>query len=488
MHRYIRGKRNTYIYFVNYLLINIVVLILGIFYMTCNNDFCIKDVKIWECIGLIIFIMGTFIWLKIEKNILSAWLIFYTLSYIYWFGQTFLHLFGILPPLAELYQFTNLSLCVALVYQCIGFGLMHLGAIYYKTKHMGNLQQIVTIKKFGDKNLKKAVNIVAVTMFLCSAPYVFINLYKEIIMSIRYGYLALYENIEVTNGIVGSLNNIVSSLKMFFVPSLFLLLAANKDNKKVRMLINSIFMLYICGSLISGGRSVGMGLAICLMLFYHIQIKPYRRKRILLIVFLAILFLILVPLIGELRGLSNRNSADFFTSIGEIIKEDNIFVSTFTSMGFSIFPMVKTMELIPKIQDFSYGIEYISTIFAIVPSILFFGYSFTSIAALPDWLRTMLNMDYGPGYSIIAESYYNFGWMGLPIMFLTGYIIQKFFSNKKSDSYRVLYDAQICIILYFLSLVIRNSILLLFRNIFYGIFIPMLIIKLIYNREMKGEK
>lgn len=95
-------------------------------------------------------------------------------------------------------------------------------------------------------------------------------------------------------------------------------------------------------------------------------------------------------------------------------------------------------------------------------------------------------MDYGPGYSLIAESYYNFGWFGIVAMFFLGVIIQKCFTNKKVDDKRVLYDAEICIVLYFLTLVVRNSLALFFRNIFFGVLLPIIFINIL-SKSKKGS-
>ncbi|BCK00818.1 O-antigen polysaccharide polymerase Wzy [Anaerocolumna chitinilytica] len=480
----IKNRANYYLIF--YFLLNISILLIGIIYLNFCKGYQRIDVKIWELIGLFIFVTGSIIWIRIENNILSAWMIFLLLSYMYWFGQPFLDLFGILPKLAELNSYSNESLVAALVYQCCGMGFMHLGAIFYKTRNINKAVKTVEIFRFEDISLRKAVNKIALGMFISSAPYIFVNLGQRVYTSVTYGYLALYQTQKQPNGVLGSLYNIISSLSILFIPSLFFLLAANKDNKKFKLFLYIIFGIFILGSLYIGDRSVSMGLSLCLLLFYHCSIKPFKQKRFILLVFIGLMFVIIVPSAGKLRGMEARTFSDVFVVIGKTITQDNFIISTLTSMGFSLFPMVKTIELIPKVQDYSYGVEYIATVLAIIPSIILFGYSFTSIAALPDWLKSNLHMDYGPGYSIIAESYYNFGWLGLPIMSIFGYIIQKYFTNKKHYSEKVLYDAQICIILYFLTLVIRNSLTLFFRNVFYGIIIPIILIKLLYNWEKRN--
>ena len=474
-------KSLNYLYGLIYLFVVLIIFIYGIIKLN-NKNFFIEDVRMWSSIGLLLFMVGIGVWVLIEKDIFSPWIIFFSLAYMYWFGQSTLYVFDVLPNLAEFNTYSIDSLCNALIYQCIGFSLMHMGALFVRCRKSNIYQRRIAVVKFENKELKNSINKVALVMFCASSPFVFIDLFQKMIISITSGYLALYES-----GARTSVSNLAEVLSMFFVPSLFLLLAANKDSKKKRILIVSTMLVYIGGFLMSGGRSVAMGLGMCLILFYHRQIKPYKKTRVIQLIIVGVIVLIMIPVVGEVRGLENRSIDEIMNVIRKILTEENVFITTLNSMGFSIFPMVKTMEIIPKIQGFSYGFEYICTVLAVIPSIFFLGYSFASIAALPDWLKNTLNMDYGPGYSIIAESYYNFGWGGLITMFITGIAIQKVFTNKRNGSYHILYDAIICIILYFLSLVIRNSILLFFRNILYGIIIPLIIIRLITKKERRSK-
>ena len=474
-------KNNRLIYFIIYFYITAIISAFGIIKINVNS-FLENDIFIWSALALFLYIISVIIFIKLDKSIFSAWIIFITLAYMYWFGQSFLYLFNMLPKLSEITTYYTDSLCRALIYQTMGFGLMNLGAIFYNTKV--GIKYITCFKyiEFKDNILRGSINKVASIMFIISAPVMLISLFKKVMISLTGGYLALYD------GSISSISALEDMLAMFFVPSLFLLLAANKGNNIRRRIIISIFGIYIVGFLMTGGRSVAMGLGLCLMLFYHKQIKPYKGKRVIWIIIIGVILIFLIPIVGEMRGLNNRSFSDFIGIIESTIKEKNVLVSTLNSMGFSLFPMVKTMELIPNIQGFSYGIELGAAILAILPSILTFGYSFATIAALPDWLRAKLSMDYGPGYSLIAESYYNFGWLGVIMMFFSGIIIQRYFINRKKEEQRIIYDAQICILLYFLSLVIRNSFALFFRNIFFGIFIPILAINIIYiNKRRKGK-
>ena len=104
----------------------------------------------------------------------------------------------------------------------------------------------------GDRFVKESTNKVAGTMFVISAPVILLSLYKKVVVSITGGYLALYE------GGISLISTLEEVLSMLFIPSLFLLLAANKNDKRVRRLLITIFSVYIIGFLMSGGRSVAM--------------------------------------------------------------------------------------------------------------------------------------------------------------------------------------------------------------------------------------
>ena len=472
-------KNNNIIYLITYFYINIISLAYGFIRLDIGR-FSKNDVLIWSALPLILYIIAALIVVKVQKGIVNAWIIFITLTYMYWFGQSLLFLLNLLPEFSEIKTYNLSSLCQALIYQTFGFGLMNLGALLYSIKNVNKYGDTFKGEKMGDRFVKESTNKVAGTMFVISAPVILLSLYKKVVVSITGGYLALYE------GGISLISTLEEVLSMLFIPSLFLLLAANKNDKRVRRLLITIFSVYIIGFLMSGGRSVAMGLGLCLMLFYHKQINPYKGKRLIWPLIIGVLLIFLIPIIGELRGMNNRTINDLLQIIEYTVKENNVIVSTMNSMGFSLFPMVKTIEIVPNIQEYSYGLELCAAILAILPSRLTFGYSFASVAALPDWLRSTLNMDYGPGYSLIAESYYNFGWFGIVAMFFLGVIIQKCFTNKKVDDKRVLYDAEICIVLYFLTLVVRNSLALFFRNIFFGVLLPIIFINIL-SKSKKGS-
>ena len=103
-------------------------------------------------------------------------------------------------------------------------------------------------------------------------------------------------------------------------------------------------------------------------------------------------------------------------------------------------------------------------------------------ANVGDWLEEVLNYDHGIGYSMTAESYINFGWFGLIIMFIFGAILVNLLANtKRVDTEENILGAtfQILIIMTIMKSLVRSSFSNSMRAIVY-ILIPLyLLIKII---------
>ena len=90
------------------------------------------------------------------------------------------------------------------------------------------------------------------------------------------------------------------------------------------------------------------------------------------------------------------------------------------------------MELIPESFGFHYGESYFFALLALIPNLLGGTHISVKYAGLPQWLKTTLEMSYGPGYSMPAEAYYNFGWVGIFVMIFFGRFVYKLI-NEDDD-------------------------------------------------------
>ena len=301
-----------------------------------------------------------------------------------------------------------------------------------------------------------------------------LNLYN----SIQFGYIGMFENRPRYDAV----GNILSNLKMFFVPGMLMLLVANKQSKYKRALIITLPVIAAILFLATGGRAEAIALSVALFWIYKTELKSINVKRFLILVLIAFLAIKIFNAIAIFRLLDDRSIGAFFELlfIGGHSSASG-FADILNEFGFNIFSLYHTMTIVPSLQGFSFGYTYVAALLAIVPSLFFGGYSFSDAAALHDWLQKQLSLDYGPGYSIVAESYYNFGWLGFVAVALLGYVFIKMTTNRQTDpSFRSLQNVFIATVLYASLFMARDISLLIFRKYFYMVLIPFLIIMLFY--------
>ncbi|WP_174734331.1 O-antigen polysaccharide polymerase Wzy [Mesobacillus harenae] len=460
------------IYYVFLLLICIIYGVICLLYqpLVYNSEFVIKS---WGWLSIFLLLLSTFTFIKRTNSVFNAYIIYVLVAYFYWLGLLFLNALNINIDRTVLSWFDYKALIGPIVYTVLGFGLFQLAALLYTQKNsfITNFSQS---EIFTNKRNKSAVLITSVILLLISAPIYYSNLINNAIVSLTSGYGALYNNANDSS----SVNNIISSLEIFFIPGLYLFFSVNRKSKIARYFVISLVVINILLSFLTGVRSLALILLISFLWLYHVQVSPFKGKKNLLLVILGIFIMALSVTIIQYRGTSDKTFTEFLNIFFKNIGEENFIITFISELGYSIYPLIETMRLIPENIDFAYGFSYLSSFLAVIPSLLLGGFSFANYAALDVWLMNQLNINYGPGYSLIAETYYNFGWFGLLLMPIWGGILVRIFNNVIISEGKVVRNAYIAILVYYLLMTARSPLLLSVRNIFYGIIIPMVLIKL----------
>ena len=107
-------------------------------------------------------------------------------------------------------------------------------------------------------------------------------------------------------------------------------------------------------------------------------------------------------------------------------------------MCFNFTSICFTKLYVPASTAYQVGKSYIYAIICLIPTSLDPTGMINVVKQMgpEQWLAAQLHgtygvtFDYGVGYSVIAESFYNFGNFGFLIVLLQGYIIQKVLSIK----------------------------------------------------------
>lgn len=432
-------------------------------------------------IGNFLILFCLFTWKKAAGTLFTPYIIFLLSFYTFSFGQAFLLSIGMIHVPFNLYEkYSSKELLLAHYFTITGISFLHLGALWSQRKGKGFVKGRKDIR---DINLKKSMKLVAWFLFFISAFFYFSDAFQNAVQSIKFGYMSLYNYDDRSMRETSFFENIIFTIKMFFVPSIFILLIVYKENTVMRRLIVSLIILAIILNFAAGTRTGAAALLISFILLWHEQMKPFKGTKFLKILIGAVFLLILFNVLGDIRGESDKDLQELFRTVVENISTQNPILQSVGEMGGSMFPLLEVMKLVPEHEDYRFGLTYLSSLFAIFPSFLI-GDIIPRVS-LSNWLMLTLNMDYGPGFSLLAEAYLNFSWFGVPFMFLLGYVLTRLLNPKETKSdYTIIRKILVYVFLYFIITAGRGDTLLIVRYQVFYVLIPFLMIYVV-NRYKK---
>lgn len=457
------------------LMISAMALVVYMFNISSNNK-----IQLFGMIGFFILIWGIVGFYNIKKTNINPYTFFFICYMLFSYGQILLYVFGIQHSrydLINIYTSSEiLSYCIYFIISTVFFLLGAFSAIrkdvYYIKINYQHKERNIEI----DLLFRKSVKIVAWILFLIVMPLYVYSLADNVLKAIKFGYRAIYIS-KVTTPIT----NIIEELKGWFVPSVLFLLVIYKNNSRKRNIFLLIIFGIIIGGLIIGRRGEAMSLVLSVVFLWDSEIRSFSNKNKVFTTIFLLFLIVMLPIIATYRGMDNKTISGLINAISTL-KSKNPLVDIIAELGFSMQPWLMVKELIPSIFDFKLGQSYVASLMAIIPSILFGGYSFTKYANLAHWLMETLKMDYGPGFSMHAEAYYNFGWLGIPFMFVIGYFYYKLLSNNFIKGSMIKYKNVLsAIALYLFIMNIRSSMYLTIRNEVYIIILPIILIYTIFN-------
>lgn len=397
--------------------------------------------------------------------------------YIFVLGQSFLCGVGIENSIYNQYRREPvLDVNTAFVFNILCLLFLHTGVLYYLNKPVRHSDKKTQIDYTGSM---RTVGWILFPFTLVSAVA---ELYRLFVVYRASGYRAAFASLSGTT----SWAKMFSLIGDFFPSVLFLLFIAYRDNKSIKKLIAGGIVLLSIANFAIGNRSEPICYLVALMWLglQNTEKRRERRKKILIFSAVILGVMVLIPIIGQ-----TRNSGDLNINgiIGGLAGEDSAFSLIFTTisnLGYSVFPTIKTMQLIPNTYPFHYGQSYLYAILGILPNV--FGGTHISVqyAALAQWLMKALGMTYGPGYSMPAEAYYNFGWFGFLVMPFIGAGISFLLDerNAKSNALQTFIIIGCFIVLFSIP---RRDTLTALRNLVYYVGLVALAVKLLIKRSSR---
>ncbi len=358
-------------------------------------------------------------WWRMTGNWFDPYTLFLLSAVLFSGGQAFLEVAGLNDSGILANRFSSHTALFALLAVTLGLSAMHLGVLLAVSWSTFGERKEPSVEDF-DLEIESLRTAGWILLVVSAIPMVIIAS-DAVAVVWEGGYFALYQQDRGTG-----FHATPQILAQFFVPSTFLFLAANGGSKKYLMMSGAMMFFNSLIFLALGYRYYAIAPLLCYAWLWHRCRRPIPTMVIVSVglVLVGIVF----PTIKSIRNvaLAERFSVDFI--VNSFFGIDNPLIDAFAEMGGSLITVAYTMDLVPWVRPFDYGMQYLYSILTLVPNV--FGPIHPSIAhGTPNaWLIQTVDpftamRGGGLGYSFVAEAFLGFGFWGVPvILFVIGFL------------------------------------------------------------------
>lgn len=410
---------------------------------------------IWGCLSLALSI---YTWKKRGNDVISPYIVFLVVLYTFSMGQSLLYAINVVSDRdldgfwgitsRDIFEGEWLSLCM--------LSMFHVGALCVKDKVRITDAHDCNQYDISNNKLKS----VGWFLFIISVYFYVKKSITDLVFSLTFGYGALYER-TADIGIA----HIDAFFVDLFIPSLLCLYISYNQNKRIRNFVTSIFVFNILTILMTGGRSNAVILISILLILYNTLIRKFNKRDF---VFIGIGGIVLLSVLSFIS--STRNDAGRSFSNANVEVSNNAAFDAVAEMGSSMMCLIWTEKQIPAGEDYRYGKTYLYSFTTIIPNLGFWDiHPAKKESNMGDWLTEKIGVSFGTGYSMCAEAYANFGYLGILAFFFLGYFFAYIFGliNTAKSRHDYVLLAFLLIIFWFALKLPRNSFINIIRPFFY---------------------
>ena len=440
---------------------------------------------IMDWYGISFLVGSIFIWRKrTGDNYFSLFSILMLFFVLFNYGIPSLWALGIhfkdefgTKPLIYGFNFvpTSNDIMKAQIYTCVSMFVFLIGIIVIQNRNYTSSTKCDrSIESSNDaEGALRSLKFVSTIMLCIFAPIAIIISVYTYTIARRYGYAALYYGQhQVQTGYS-------QILMYFFYPSLFGYIIGNQYSKKSRIIAYSIFGIYSLLNILSGDRGSWL-YSLIILIWLHTYYTKASIKTYLKYFAFGLIGLYLLSAITSVRdvGLDSLNMELFLSALSP---ENNPIVSAMKEMGGSMGIIMYLLHTGNKI--FPYANTYLTSILGVISSRVLALFGLKQIL-LADWFsQDYLGLPWGMGFSMIGEAYINGGYLGGFIyIFLIGIAHGCILKTTKQTNYKD--PLQLFINVVGLNVIIgfaRGALYLTLKELFYGVFIYVLMVKLVYK-------
>ncbi len=444
-----------------------------------------KNIYMFNLLGTVTFIIAILLWKLVTDTAFCPYVLFLSSFFIFQFGQSCLNLLGIEYEEFNLFHlFSEDVLLKAIIFTALSIATFNLGALINVTirKKITVNSKVPEMKQMATK---KAMKQIGWLLFLVSTPVAFYFIILKAIMSLQYGYGVIYSY-------DFGANSILIFVESFFLPSAYMLISIHvKDIFKAKM-FTIIIALYAVISLLTGSRTLFIMIVLTLIWLWNSIIRPFNWRKVSKLAVMGFFLMLVISAFENFRGVEEKEIGTLAEAFSNSLSQNPV-IDSIGEMGGSMSPLLMIMQFMPDSLSYRLGDSYLYALFSLLPNLFnFMGTVHPSRehAMLDVWLGNYLGLSYGPGFSMVAESYYNFGWFGIGISFVWGVIIAKLLGYNSSEKLSE-NPIRLFIILAVISTCFtlpRIHTLYFVRTFFYYIAVPFLGIILLRNKHLKSMR
>lgn len=419
-----------------------------------------EDLRLIGTIGLAQFIFSIYLSLQNGQKLISPYVIFLIVMYIFQTGQSLMYPFDIISDrdLVGFYGITRASVFKAQLVSFSFLSFFQIGSLLYKTKEQ---------RKFVDQSQYKKQNkrVIQVGWFLAIIsfyPY-YDELISRALLSMMEGYGALYEG-EAKIGMA----NLQSMLADYFIPALICLFIGYRKSKLKRNIVLATLLFNSAVILVTGGRTEAVIILALILILQNYLVKSFTKKGLIVIGAAGMVILVLLANISKMRSNTSRNIEDTFEFQSD--DNENAIVEAISEMGGTMFCQIWTEEIVSRTGNYRMGTSYAYSFTSVIPNLGFWEiHPAKEHANLSSWLTKEKRLSFGTGFSMVAEAYVNFWYFGTLFMALLGYLATAIFGrlNNAISAGNIAFIAFILVLFWFSLKIPRNSFIGVVRAIFY---------------------
>lgn len=283
---------------------------------------------------------------------------------------------------------------------------------------------------------------------------------------IQYTYLNIYQFIISGYGetITSQMSGLFLRLHYLFFPGLIMRLCAKFAINKNTLVDMVIFLGQAIIFLAIGDRGTGLTLFVIFIWIRSIFDKKFNLKKYVLPCALVV---ILVPIIKYYRIYYTEGTKGALSGAIDYIITNNPILDLLLETGGTQRILIMTIDKV-KSEGLAMGKAYLDFFIKMLPSRLGVQQNYGTLA---NWVINSSGYQ-TYGFSIWAEAYLNFGYIGIPFMYIMGIILKHLLEVKNRQD--ILSIIRTAITLYFFADVARRSFSEFGYNFLYNLIIPVI--------------